>query len=93
MKIWRWPLNIQSHQTIFMPIGAKILDVQMQGGIAVVWALCDDNQTNAYQERQIAIYGTDHPMPDEVGEHIATFQAHAGALVFHAFEVPLIKFS
>lgn len=68
-----------------MPAGAKLLDVQMQGGECCVWALCD--QSAAKEPRHIAIYGTGNQMPDEAGEYVATFQMHGGALVFHAFEV------
>jgi hypothetical protein len=87
MKIWKWELNTAEHQTIYLPDGAKILDVQMQGIGCCLWALCDDSVTTAYHPRNIAIYGTGNPLPDEVGEYIATFQAHGGSLVFHVFEV------
>lgn len=85
MRIWKWQIEVTDRQTVMMPAGAKLLDVQMQGGECCVWALCDQNA--AKEPRHLAIYGTGNPMTDEPGEYVATFQMHGGALVFHAFEV------
>lgn len=85
MRIWKWKLAATDVQTIEVPAGAKLLDVQAQGGLPNLWALCDENAPST--PRRIAIYGTGNPMPDEPGEYIATFQMHGGALVFHAFEL------
>ena len=89
MRIWKWQLNLTDEQTVMMPTGAKLLDVQMQGettgGACCLWAMCDENAPK--EPRRIAIYGTGNLMPDEPGEYIATFQVHGGALVFHAFEL------
>lgn len=85
MRIWKWQIEVTDRQTVMMPVGAKLLDVQMQGGECCVWALCDENAPK--EPRHIAIYGTGNPMPDEPGEYVATFQMRGGALVFHAFEV------
>lgn len=85
MRIWKWQLDVTDEQVVQMPAGAKLLDVQMQGGACCLWALCDENAPK--EQRRIAIYGTGNLMPDEPGEHIATFQMHGGSLVFHAFEL------
>jgi len=85
MRIWKWKLAVTDVQTIEVPAGAKVLDVQMQGGSPSLWVLCDENALST--PRRIAIYGTGNPMPDEPGEYIATFPMHGGALVFHAFEL------
>lgn len=90
MRIWKWALPVTDRQTVMIPGGAKLLDVQVQKGpmqerFAQLWALCDENAPP--EPRHIAIYGTGNPMPDEPGDYIATFQMHGGALVFHAFEV------
>lgn len=85
MRIWKWTLNMTDVQTVEMPAAAKLLTVQLQGGMPQVWALCDERAPK--EPRHIAIYGTGNPMPDEPGDYIATFQMHGGALVFHAFEV------
>lgn len=84
MQIWKWVLLVTDAQTLMMPKGAKLLDVQVQDGICCLWALCDEKAER--EERHIAIYGTGNPMPDNPGEYIATFQ-YMGSLVFHAFEI------
>lgn len=85
MKIWKWQIGVTDRQTVMMPAGAKLLDVQMQGETCCLWALC--NQSAEKEPRHLAIYGTGTPIPDEVGEYVATFQMRGGALVFHVFEV------
>lgn len=85
MRIWKWPLAITDRQTIEVPAGAKLLTVQMQGDHPQIWALCEE--TNFLTTREIAIYGTGNPMPDEPGQYVATFQSHGGALVWHVFDL------
>lgn len=85
MRVWEWPLAITDSQTIEMPLGAKILTVQIQGEVPVMYALCNKKLATR-RRRKIAIHGTGNPMPDEPGVYIATFQLHEGLLVFHVFE-------
>jgi hypothetical protein len=86
MRIWKYALNVIDQQCITMPRNAKILTVQMQDDICCLWALVDET-AKFTEHRNIAIYGTGNPMPDNPGTYIATFQMHGGALVFHAFEL------
>jgi len=81
MKILKWPLNVTDRQTLKMPVGAKVLTVQMQGGIPCLWAMCESKETT---ERTILMYGTGNLMSPLPGAYIGTFQM--GALVFHVFE-------
>ena len=83
--IWKFELQFTDMQILAMPVGAKILDVQMQNGNLQLWALCDNEMQN--ENRKIAIYGTGNPVPSNSGEHIATFQMSDGNLVFHVFEI------
>jgi hypothetical protein len=68
-----------------MPRGAVVLDVQNRGefGVAHMWAAVDD--TAPMRHRQFIIVGTGHELPEDVAEHIATWQD--GPLVWHMFEV------
>ena len=84
--ILKFELQVTDMQILAMPVGAKILDVQMQNGNLQLWALCD-NSKPLIEKRKIAIYGTGNPMPDNCGEYIATFQMAGGSLVFHVFEI------
>ncbi len=83
--ILKFELQVTDMQILAMPVGAKILDVQMQGNKLQLWALCDNEMQN--ENRKIAIYGTGNPVPSNSGEHIATFQMSDGNLVFHVFEI------
>lgn len=88
MRIWKYKLKITDRQSIDMPKGAKVLDVQMQGDTCCLWALCDEEKESIDTETiRIVIYGTGNPIPDEPGEYISTFQVHGGKFVFHAFEL------
>lgn len=83
MRIWKWSLRVVDEQTLELPEGAQILDVQIQDRMPQLWALVDS--TRPKRPRKIAIYGTGHPVPDNPGTYIASFQMNGGALVFHAF--------
>lgn len=85
MEIWKWTLGIGEAQTIKMPQGAQILDVQMQGERPQLWALCDESKPK--EDRRFVIYGTGDPIIERLGRYIATFQLFGGTLVFHAFEL------
>ena len=84
--IFKYTLDVKGTQAIEMPTGAKILTVQTQHGHVQLWALV--NKLEPMREtRNIAVYGTGNPTPENCGEYIATFQLHDGDLVFHVFEV------
>ena len=85
MRIWKYQLDITDEQTVMIPAGSTLLDVQMQGDTCCLWALCDEKAEK--EPRRIAIYGTGDPIPDRPGEYIATFQMNSRALAFHAFEL------
>jgi hypothetical protein len=84
MRIFKWEIEVTDKQTLMMPAGAKLLDVQIQNAKCCIWALCDQNAEK--EPRHLEIYGTGNPIPDDPGKYIATFQMHGGSLVFHAFE-------
>ena len=85
MRIWKYTIEVANHQELALHSEAKILAVQMQGGECRLWALVDETKKDM-ATRRIAIYGTGHPIPDDPGNYIGTFQIMGGDLVFHAFE-------
>ena len=86
MRIWKWTLEIADRQQLPMPKGAKLLTVQIQHGLAQLWALVDEKAPII--DRTIATYGTGNPLPDGyLGEYIGTYQISGGALVFHVFDI------
>ena len=84
-RIWKYTVMVDDY-SIEMPVGAKILDVQVQNGEPHLWALVDD--IAPMEARRFATVGTGHPLPDEIsdGKHLGTFHLHGGALVFHLFD-------
>lgn len=85
ITIWKYPIEITDEQTIKMPMGARILTVQMQGPQCCIWALVDPSKPMA--ERHIRTHGTGHEIPLGITTwaYIGTIQSHGGALIFHVF--------
>ena len=83
MRIWKFPLVITDRQVVSVPVGAQMLDVQMQGDTPCLWAMC--REASEPQPRTIAIYGTGNPLPATPGRYIATFQE--SAFVWHVFDL------
>ena len=83
--IWKYVLEEVSQQVISLPKGAEILTVQVQRGELCLWARVDQNAAKVGQN--IAIHGTGHDLPENIGEYIGTYQKHGGVLVFHVFKV------
>jgi hypothetical protein len=84
-RIWKFPVRVTDLQTIGMPLGAKILSIDVQKEIVCIWALCDEKAEIA--KRTIRIYGTGHAIYSDPGTFIGTFQMNGGNLVFHAFDI------
>ena len=85
-KIYKYELEVTNVQTIDMPVGAKILCIQLQNFMPCIWALVDPDMPK--ERRTIEIFGTGHDVPDK-GErkYIGTYQLMNGALVYHCFEL------
>ncbi len=69
----------------FLPEGAKVLDVQVQGGEPYVWA--EVETFNPSIKREFVTYGTGFDIPEDPGVYIGTFQIDGGSLVFHLYEL------
>lgn len=83
MTIWKYELQLASLNNLEMPLGAKVLTIQVQNGKPCIWAQVDENNTK--ELRTFRIYGTGHTMLDENLIYIGTWQD--GIYVFHLFEV------
>ncbi len=82
MQIWKYNIELTGQQTVDMPIGARILDVQMQCDDCCIWMLCET--AAVVEPRCFNIYRTGHDILSDPGIYIATFQKNS--LVFHIFE-------
>jgi hypothetical protein len=80
--IQKYPLKPLTE--LYLPHGAEILTVQMQGNAPHLWVLADPQAP--LERRQFHVYGTGTNVPDQPGRYIATFQMLDGQLVWHVFE-------
>jgi hypothetical protein len=81
--VWKYTLEAADRQEIEMPIGARILSVQLQGGLGPqMWALVDPSAER--ERRAFLLFGTGHTGVH--GQYIGTFQWHNGVTVWHVFE-------
>jgi hypothetical protein len=82
--IWKWNIAVTDRQTVNIPEGGEILDVQVQGASMCIWVLV--NPDAQAKPRTLYVYGTGHTLPDYPGRYVGTFQIAKGSLVFHLFE-------
>lgn len=91
--IYKYPLGMEIyHNSVYeiqMPRGAKILDIQAQGNIPVIWAIVNPNkETRKYV---FHVFGTGLEMLDYDKKHyeyVGTVQQNGFTnLVWHIFEV------
>ncbi len=84
--IWKYPLPYLCDRfELKMPFGARCLDVQVQNGCLVLWALVDPEATLVRQS--FSCVGTGHPFDhDDLMTYIATVQGERG-LVWHFFHL------
>lgn len=86
MRIWKYVVKIERHQTVVMPKGSVLLDMQDQDGELAVWAavpiergLHPDNV-----ERSLSVVGTGSDLPSGEQAYVAT--AQQGPYVWHLFD-------
>ena len=84
MIIWKWEITIARKETLMLPAGAKIIDVQMVYDKCCLWALCDESAPD--EPRLIMVHSDGDAMGDDPGQYIATFQTAGGDRAFHAFD-------
>ena len=90
--IWKFQIPSGIAPEISMPRGAKILSVQVQGGLPCIWAEVEPKAK--LEQRRFLIVGTGHPI-EPTGHveyqrtYVATFQLEG--FVWHLFERPIIS--
>lgn len=83
LTIWKFPLEVEEAQYIEMPRGARVLSVDVQGGIPCLWAVVDDQ--NVKDSVLVITYGTGQPMQMDYTKFIGTYQLYGGSFVGHVF--------
>lgn len=85
--IWKFPLDIQDNQQLWMPQGATILSVMVQGEQLCLWA--EVETTAACETRHFVVRGTGNPISESVGawrpRHLAS--VIMGQFVWHVYEL------
>ena len=86
--IWKFPMNrllasARSDEIIDLPIGAKILHVDLQNGIPCFWVEVDPEQPKK-EDRHFSLVGTGFPYNPAGVDYIGTFQQPP--FVWHVFE-------
>lgn len=88
MRVYKYEFAIDDYVTIKMPVGAKILKVEIQKTVPCLWAcVMPDAET---EDRHFRIYGTGQDIDEkEAIKHIATFQEinYDASFVWHFFEI------
>lgn len=89
-SVYKYPLDLSNSQVVMMPVGSKILDIQMQDNGACIWALVNTESELIVIGRTFETYGTGQAIyfdQDEKRKYIGTYQKYGGAMVFHVFEL------
>lgn len=81
MTIWKYELTTITKLT--MPIGSKVLSLQVKNNIPCIWALIPDEAAMT-EKRIFEFFSTGHDFNDKLGNYIGTVQLEQ--LVFHLFE-------
>lgn len=89
MVIWRYALSV-AHETIRMPAGAKILDVQVKDGTTNMWVLVDPRAPEERRRFVIIASGEEFDPEASLLSYIGTVQMPntvIGTLVWHLWEI------
>lgn len=91
MKIWSYrlkPLNKLYHD-FNMPVGAEVLTIEVVQDVPVIYARINEDM-ELQEQRQFAVVGTGHEIPNENWPCLGTAVLGANTkfpLVLHVFEV------
>jgi len=80
--VYKYPFRIDDDVSIAMPVGAKILLVDVQNGIPTIWAQVPPQAVMSL--RRFRVIGTGHPFDPDRLTHVASFQQPP--FVWHLFE-------
>ena len=82
MKIFKYPIGLGS-TILEIPEPAKILSVQVQDGMAVLYALADEEEKMVRKHITTIMTGQDADLFNS--EYIGTLMLDGGMFVLHAF--------
>lgn len=85
--IWKFPLPLLGDWVVSMPRYSRILAVQTQANVPMLWAEVDDLQPSV--DRHFEIHGTGHHLPGDphARTYLGTIQTDGGQFVWHIYEL------
>ncbi len=85
-SVYKYSLTYNGIDTIEMPVGSKIIHVDVQHGAVRLWVLINKEEKGV-EKRIFRIYGTGHDIDDNLKLlHIGSCLTNEGTLVWHVFE-------
>jgi hypothetical protein len=85
-EIWKYSIPDKDFFEVTMPVGSKVLTVQVQRDTACIWVLV--NPIKPKETRRFRLAGTGHDIkPQDTKKYIGTFQQHVGTFAYHLFEL------
>jgi hypothetical protein len=83
-RVLKYPVKIADTFQLFMVPGSRVVHVDVQNGVPVMWAIVPTG--DASQElRTFHVRGTGHGIEDGL-RYLGSLQLHDGAFVGHLFE-------
>jgi len=82
--VWKYPIPVDVAFELWMPRGAAVLSVQVQGGAPCIWVLADPDAPK--ELRSFVTLGTGHVVGSDLlrgCDFVGTYQLEGSALVFH----------
>lgn len=85
--IWKYSLAGASIHELAIPAGARVLSVQHQRDVPVMWVLLRPDAPTV--TRKFRVFGTGETIDLPVSrlQHLGTVQEWGGTLIWHVFEV------
>ena len=83
-KIYKYQLKLTDSQSVFLPVGYKILSAQIQVDQLCMWAMIDPYIADMVPV-EIKVFGTGFDIDGDCGDFIDTVQLTNSGLVLHVF--------
>lgn len=84
--IYKYPIRVKDVQVIEMPVGARILALQVQGSQPCLWAEIDMTVPREKEVRTFETWGTGQPMDSAPRQYVGTYQMSDGEFIWHVYE-------
>lgn len=82
-QIYKYPLSLESEQSIQLPVGSGVLDCKEQNGVPTLWVLQDVETQGALTDVLIKIVGTGEQFELDNWHYLRTVMI--GEFVWHIF--------